>query len=110
MTIQSELNDLQNEIDMLTGNLKYYDQMVEYSTITVNIREVSDSTMPASIDPNLGERIQRVFVDSWNSLVKFAESMVLFLVIIVPYLAVVVPVGVIVWLIVRTVKKRRKKV
>ena len=110
MTIQSELNDLQNEIDMLTGNLKYYDQMVEYSTITVNIREVSDSTMPAAIDPNLGERIQRVFVDSWNSLVKFAENMVLFLVIIVPYLAVVIPVGIIVWLIVRAVKKRRKKV
>ncbi|MBC8531239.1 DUF4349 domain-containing protein [Gehongia tenuis] len=110
MTIQSELNDLQNEIDMLTGNLKYYDQMVEYSTITVNIREVSDSTTPAAIDPNLGERIQRVFVDSWNSLVKFAENMVLFLVIIVPYLAVVIPVGIIIWLIVRAVKKRREKV
>jgi len=73
--IETELANTRYEIEMLTGTLRRYDGLISYSTVQVNLSEVSKPTEIVQPDPlTVWERIARRFGDSlgdiWDGIVE----------------------------------------
>ena len=98
---------MQFEIDYLEGALRDLGSRAQYSDISVTLSEVREYTEPEYVEETLPERIKNGFFDSIDWVKGFLEDMVVATVAFSPTLVVLIPAGVIVWLIVRSVKKRR---
>ena len=102
--IESAIADTQYYIDRYTGQLKSYDGKVDYSTVSVSVREVKITEMK---EVTLGERILNGLSDSLESGREFLEDMAVFLVSALPWLAVLAIAALVVRLIVK--KKKNGK-
>lgn len=107
--LEKELQNVAYEIDTLTGSLKKWDSLVNFSTITVNIQEVSEVTVdnPSGKEP-LGERLLFGLKDSLKSLWDVTQVALILLVYLLPYAVIV---GLIVFIglkISKRLKKNRK--
>lgn len=106
ITIEAELTRLNYEIDALTGNLKYWDSQVDYSTVQLNMQEVKRAE---SLTPTLSERMSNALATTFDNIVNGSKSFVVWLYGSLPYIgivlvlggAVAVPVGI-------TLRKRKK--
>ena len=103
--IESAIADAQYYIDRYTSQLKSYDGKVDYSTVSVNVKEVRVTEMK---QVTLGQRISEGFQDSLEAGMEFLEDMVIFLVSALPWLIAVGAAALVVRLIVRKVRKNRK--
>lgn len=117
LSVRSELNLVQQEIEMLKGQLRYLDNLVGFSTVTITITEPVPTPETPEADPNsglmpvwslefIGSNMQKAFNNSLavTSMIFGAILMILSF-IIVPVLilaAIIVP-------IVLLVRARRKK-
>lgn len=99
--IESAIADAQYYIDRYTGQLKSYDSKVDYSTVTVSVRETKITEMK---EVTLGERILSGLSDSLEAGLEFLEDMAVFLVSALPWLVLC---GVVI-LFVRVILKKRK--
>lgn len=52
ITIQNAINDVQYDIDYYSGNLRRYDSLVSFSTVHMDIREVS--RLSGTVEPPIG--------------------------------------------------------
>ncbi|MCX7921074.1 MAG: DUF4349 domain-containing protein [Clostridia bacterium] len=88
---ESRLTDIRHEIEALTGNLKKMNDLVELSTITVNLVEKSAAT---SIEPakekSYWERLFGGFVDSFKGVLNFCGELIILLAQALPVLALLV--------------------
>ncbi len=108
----SEIIELENalaqvtyEIESYTSTLKQYDNLVDFSTVTVHLREVLEYSDPSEAPRTLGERIQNQFTSSLRGLGHFFENVIVFFTGNSPVLILLALVVVgIVWLW----KKRRR--
>jgi hypothetical protein len=102
--IERELSRIRFDIESLTGTLKGWDHMVNFSRVNIDVYEVEELK---EIEPKPGnwlDRISRAFRDSIKNLVSLFENLVIFLVAAIPYLAILAAIGWGVW------KALRKKV
>ncbi len=106
LAIESEITRVQYELDSLTGQLKQYDNQVEYSTVHVRLYELSSLERPQSQEPTLGERIGDAFTDGLRGAGEAAEDFAVWLVRSLPALLVI---AVLVVVVVLLVKRHRKK-
>ena len=102
--IESAIADTQYYIDRYTGQLKSYDGKVDYSTVSVSVREVKITEMK---EVTLGERILNGLSDSLESGLEFLEDMAVFLVSALPWLAALAIAALAVRLIVKKKKNRK---
>ena len=109
LRIQTELQSLRYKIDALTGSIKQWDFLTSYSTLTITIREVADTSSVKRVDPTLGERIRDSFVGSVNDLIDGAENMVVWIAGAAIVIVVLAVCGGVVVLVVKGVVRRRKK-
>ena len=108
----SEIIELENalaqvtyEIESYTSTLKQYDNLVDFSTVTVHLREVLEYSDPKVEPKNLGERIAYQFTSSLKGIGTFFEGLLVFLAGNSPVLILIALVIVgIVWIW----KKRRR--
>jgi hypothetical protein len=101
IVVEKELTSVRYEIEGLTGNLKKWDNLVDYSTLNIELSEVYEiKENPISF----GGKIVNGFTSSINSLIDFGKDFVVVLSISIPYLVILT----IILLIVRFVYKRRK--
>ena len=107
--LEKELQDVAYEIDSLTGSLKKWDSLVEFSTITVNIQEVAEVTVdnPSGKEP-LGERMLFGLKDSLKSLWDCTQALLIILMYLLPY-GIIVGIFVFVGFRVTRIMKRNKK-
>ncbi len=103
--IESAIADAQYYIDRYTSQLKSYDGKVDYSTVSVNVKEVRVTEMK---QVTLGQRISEGFRDSMEAGMEFLEDMVIFLVSALPWLIAVGAVALVVRFIVRKARKNKK--
>lgn len=108
--IDRELANVQNDIDLLEGNLRNYDSLVDYSTVTIMIREVNEITRVTSSDESIGTRIRNGFYSVLNVLADIGEGLLIVLIagspILIPLAAIIV---LIVFLVKRSNRKHMKK-
>lgn len=106
LAIQQQLTDVQYEIDSLTGQLRYYDHQVNYSTVSLYVSEVTKYTPEPTITLTYWERMTRGFSESLKDVGEFFQDLFLWFVTSLPWLVpLAAAVVLIVWLIRRSVKK-----
>lgn len=106
--VEKELANVGYEIEMLTGTLNKYDNLVDYSTITISVQEVEEfkDVIP---DDSFGEKIRSSFNDSLDSLITLFKGVVILFAALIPYLVLIAFGSLIVSIIFKGRKKRNKK-
>jgi hypothetical protein len=88
LKVEVELNRVRTEIDIMTGNLKNWDQLVEYSTIYVNMTEVKEAELKKVDVPGVWQNAKDGFISAINSIRYGIERVFVFLVSAIPYLLI----------------------
>lgn len=109
ISLEDKLYEVQSEIDSLEGNLRDLSSRAQYSSISVTLCEVQEYDEPEYVEETFAERIKNGLFDSIEWVKGFLEDMVVAAVAFSPTLLVLIPVCVIVWLIVRSIRRRRHR-
>lgn len=109
LDVERELARVRTNVERIAGQLRYLENRVAWSTITVNAREERDYEPPKA--PPFGREIELAWEDALEDLVKSGEGFVLF---VVRYgIAVVLWGGLLsgsFWLVLRRLQGRRREV
>lgn len=106
--LERELSSIRYEIENLTGTLRKYDNLVAYSTLELDVREVEEIKEIEEDPVTLWEKIVSIFQKSIESAGEIAEGMLLFLIGAIPFLLLLGIVLLILLGILRLVRMVRK--
>jgi uncharacterized protein DUF4349 len=106
LTVYNRLVQVQEEIEVIKGQIKYYDEASRLSAISVEI-QAQESVAPLTIGKWQPQGIARDALQALIDALQFIASALIWIIIfIIPVLAIIfVPV----WLVVRFFLRRRKK-
>lgn len=107
--LEDKLYEVQYEIDSLEGQLRDIESRAGYANVSITVNEVRQYTEPPVENPSMKERIGTGFRQSLEWLKGFLQDMLVAVVTFSPALVVLVPAVLIVWLIVRGVRKKRRR-
>ncbi len=109
LAVQSRLTDVRYEIESLTSTLKNWQNQVDYSTITLNIREVAKLSEK---QPPLQRTYWEEIGDGFNATLKgigaFFKGLFKGIVIALPVLLILAVIAVVVIVIVRLATKKSR--
>ncbi len=77
ITIESAISDTEQEIDALSGELRYYDARVDYSTVTLSLEEVyrlTDTEAPAA---GFLQRMGTALSSGWKGFVSGMQAILI---------------------------------
>ena len=77
ITIESAISDTEQQIDFLSGELRYYDSQVDYSTVRLDLEEVyrlSDTEEPAS---GFGARLGTALTSGWKGFISGMQGLLI---------------------------------
>lgn len=106
--IETRLTEVLAEIETITSQLKLYDNLVDYGTITLSVNEVEQYTEIQTEKPSMWEQISTGFVKSLQNVGGFLKALFVFFIIALPYLVLIGAVAGIVLLIIKLRKKKKK--
>jgi len=116
ITIESAISDTEYEIDSLSGTLRSYDLLVDYSTVTLNLYEVYKLSGTEDAPKTFGEKMVNAFRDGFESAGNLLEGIALWLagnwLLVVIWAAIIVGLVLLAKRIARgglTIAKLRKK-
>lgn len=102
ISVENELTNVRYQIENLTGTLKKLDNLVSYSTITVDINEVQNLKTVSKGNKNLWNEISKGFIGSIKLLIRILRAILIAVAYIIPFAAIGVGIY---FLIKRTRKK-----
>jgi hypothetical protein len=102
--LERELSRIRYEIENYTGTLKQWDNMVQYSRVSVDVYEVRKIKKEEPEPITWGDRIVNGFIKSWERLGQVFADLAVFIVSAVPYLVVLAAMVGILW----SIAKRSK--
>lgn len=100
ITVESRLSEVRYMIESLQSTINNWDRQVSYSSISLTVDEVSEYTPEAK--ETYGQRLGRAVKDGFENVVEFFQDLLVFLAETLPTL---IPVGVIVFFVVKGIKK-----
>ena len=106
ITIESAISETELAIEQLTGTLRSYDSLVDYSTVYLSLEEVyqlSDTQEPVQ---GFASRMGAAFRSGWNGFVDVLEGLAVLLAYIWVPVVVLAVGGVIAW---RVIRRRRAR-
>ena len=106
--LEKEIARVTLEIEELTTELRRYDGLVDYATVTVNLNELRLSQGPVA-EQTVGERIGEQFADSLYGVGTFCVNAFVWFVGALPVLLFIAAIGLAIFFIIRGGKKRREK-
>ena len=104
--LERELANVSYEIQSYEMELRSYDSLVDFSTITINLREVQEQDEIIVTERTLGERISTAFFSVINALAVFFRG---FAVVFIAALPVLLILGAILAIVLVSVKFSRKR-
>lgn len=107
--LESRLSEVRYEIEAIERQLRNWQNQVDYSTISVTLREVAVYTPTVAVQRSFGERMGDSFRDGWNRFVWGLEDLSLALAGALPALVLLLVIAVVVILIVRKIRRDRRK-
>lgn len=107
LKIETELTNVRTEIESLTTVLLKYDNLIDYTTVTVNLRQVKVYTEP--VPETFGTKIAETFKDSLEFTKEVLEGITLGIIWLAPLLVFLGIVAVVVVVLVVKGKKKRAK-
>jgi hypothetical protein len=66
LQVQSEINDIQEQMDGAAGRIAYLGHAATYSTIHLNFYQVLDATVKNEEDPGFLRKLSGAFKEGWN--------------------------------------------
>lgn len=106
ITLESRLSSIRFELQDYETKIRYYDNQVSYSTVTLNLQEVRKLTVVSEDTPSVASRIKNGFGDSIYNLSEGGKNFFVWFVVNLPYLIIWGIILIIAALIVRTGWKR----
>lgn len=103
ISVRSQLTNVIYEIESLKSQLRTYDNLIDYTTVTINIDEVERTEIveKQSVWQKIGTNLKNNFGDMWRMLV----ALFVFFISAIPF---IIPVGVIVFVVVFILKIKHK--
>lgn len=105
--IEQEVGEVTYEIESLSGQLQNYDQLVDMSTISIEIQEVNKIEITVPI-VTFGDQIASTFRSSIEGVVNVLQGLLLMFIAIIPFLIIIVPIGVVVIILIKRYNKQKK--
>ena len=105
ITIESAISDTENQIEYLSGTLKRYDALVDYSTVHIQLQEVYRLSNTEEPVKGFGSRFITALKSGWENFVDDTED---FLVDLAYSWMWLVIWAVIIVVVVRAIRRRRK--
>jgi hypothetical protein len=104
LQVEKELARVREEIERFEGKLRLFDNLVDLSTLTVqlSIQERYEPPRP----PTFGEDARQILRDSWQALRSFGRGLLLAAIALLPW---IIPAALIVWLFLRLTRAWRAK-
>ncbi len=109
IALERELSNVRYEIENFTGTLKKYDNLINYSTLSVSISEVFEITVEEERAQTIGEKISQQFKRSVNSIKEFLEDGVVYGIGRIPFLIFWIPGLIIAFYIFKKLSKKSKQ-
>ena len=106
--LENELTRINYEIDSLTTQLRSWDRLVDYSTVCMDVYELSPDR-PSTTTDDFSTKVSVGFKSTLTGLGKFFEGFAIFMISASPVIAVLAAVAIAVIVIVKLCRKRRAK-
>lgn len=87
IALERELQDVRYQIENHTSTVKKLDELINYSTITIHVREVERLSI---VPKSFGEEILESIKASAKSFVEVSQNIIITLIYLIPYLVVAV--------------------
>ncbi len=105
LLIENELKRVRTEIDALKISLSDIDDRSSMSTVTLDVEEVLKANLAISHGDSVWERARDGFINTVNSILKFGENLIIWMISISPLL---LPVLIVVAIIIFIRRKKMK--
>ncbi len=106
LKIEKRLTDVRTELEEVTSQLRLYDNLVDYGTVELYVRQVTEYT-PVE-EETMIERMGSGLKDNWKNLVDGTKDVLVFLVTGLPYLIPISIAAVIAWLAFKLAFKKKR--
>lgn len=108
LTIQSELTDVQYQIDSIKSQLRVYDNKIDYGTINISIKEVEPDDLTVTEKKTVLQRIAVGFMSSLKGTGNFLVELFIVIAVNLPQLILIAGVVVVIVLLAKRKKKNPK--
>lgn len=88
LKVENEINRLRTEIDIMQGDLKRWNDQVEYSTIYVNLTEVKEAELEKVDTSSVWQRARQGLINTVNNMKNGIAWLFVFIVSSLPYIFV----------------------
>ena len=105
ITIESAISETEAQIESLSGQLRHYDALVDYSTVNISLQEVYKLSNVEEAPTTFGDRLGEAFRNGWSSFTNGLEN---FAVALAYGWMWVLVLAVIVVVAVRALRRRRR--
>jgi len=110
LQISSDLANVQEEIEEITGRMKYLDDQSDLATVSIHIQEMNTQLSSTGKDDlNTWEQTKEQFMKSINFLISAFSSLFVFFIGNVPVFILIGIIGFIIFFIIRNIKQKNKR-
>ncbi len=107
--LEKELSRIRYEIESLTGTLKKWDNLVNYSTLEVSVYEVQEVTEVRENSQGLIARMRDGFRRSIKAVMDMFKGLLIFIASLVPFTIIILPLGLFAFYILKYLKGKGNK-
>lgn len=108
ITLESRLSDIRYELQNYESQLRYYDNKVEFSTVTMNIQEVEKLTPVSETKESVGTRIKNGFSNTMYRISEGFKDFLVWFIVNLPYLLIWALIIIVVVIVVKRIYKKQK--
>ncbi len=108
LKIEGYLSDVRYEIESLTSQIKNWDSLVSYSTLSLTLNEVIDYTQKKPSAVGYGQQLKEGFLRSLENVGSFFKSLFKWLITSLPVLVLIAAVAVAAFFIVRRIIRKHR--
>ena len=102
LSVEKEISRVREEIERIEGRLRFLTNQTDLSTVTITLHEVKNFVPEGP--PTLGTQLSRSLTGSLDAMKELGVGLLIVVVALLPWL---VPAGLVLWLVVRLIGKRK---
>ena len=105
--IEERLGYIRSDIESYTSLIKNWDRLVEFSTVTISVTELSEAKI-STLAPDFSTRMKDSFIESINNFSSDIQNLLISIAGNLIYVIIFIIAAVFIFLIVRNRKKKKK--